>query len=292
MINETKWKFGWYFRLLLSKLNIKRKYKIGKTHIKLDYTHKLPDNLLRFPYYDRFLPHFVKYLPINTSVVDVGANVGDTLVGMVNTNSELEYICIEPDKNFFKDLKNNEQILNKEFKNLKIHTINQFVGKELNNISLKGTLGTKSAKIGGDIKSKQLDKILSEIGINFKDISLIKTDVDGFDYDVIRSANEAILNNPFLYFECQYDNLSQFKNYKSLFLELKNKGYDEFVFFDNFGQYMCKLRNINEINDLLNYLAIQTLHGGTRTLGYYDILTYTHNRDELVSRILKDYIAS
>ena len=38
-------------------------------------------------------------------------------------------------------------------------------------------------------------------GINFKDISLIKTDVDGFDYDVIRSANEAILNNPFLFLE-------------------------------------------------------------------------------------------
>ena len=71
MYNKIIWKLNWYFRKLLTKLNIKRKYLIGNTYIKLDYNHTLPNNQLRFPYYDRFLPHFVKYLPANSSVVDV-----------------------------------------------------------------------------------------------------------------------------------------------------------------------------------------------------------------------------
>ena len=107
MIHKIIQKLNWYFRTLLTKLNIKRKYLIGNSYLKLDYNSRLPDFKSSFLDYDRFLPHFVKYLPANSSVVDVGANVGDTLFEMVNANSNLEYICIEADGNFYKDLKIN-----------------------------------------------------------------------------------------------------------------------------------------------------------------------------------------
>lgn len=294
MYNKIIWKLNWYFRKLLTKLNIKRKYLIGNTYIKLDYNHTLPNYQLRFPYYDRFLPHFVKYLPANSSVVDVGANVGDTLIGMANANANLEYICIEADNNFFNDLKINVLTLLKQFPALKVHTVKQFVGKEIDNIileSTEGAEGTKSAKIGGEIKSKCLDVILSECGIDVKNLSLIKTDVDGFDYDVIRSSYEAMSYKPFIYFECQYKNPQQLDEYRLVFKELKDKGYERFAFFDNYGQYMCKLENIEEIHSLLNYIAKQNFQGGSRTFGYYDILAYSPTSNDLVSSILKDYNA-
>jgi FkbM family methyltransferase len=295
MYNKIIWKLNWYFRKLLTKLNIKRKYPIGNTYIKLDYNHTLPDNQLAFPYYDRFLPHFVKYLPANSSVVDVGANVGDTLIGMANANANLEYICIEADNNFFNDLKINVLTLLKQFPALKVRTVKQFVGKEIDNIileSAEGTGGTKSAKIGGEIRSKCLDVILSECGIDVKNLSLIKTDVDGFDYDVIRSSYEAMSYKPFIYFECQYENPQQLDGYRVVFKELKDKGYERFAFFDNYGQYMCKVESIEEIHSLLSYIAKQNFKGGSRTIGYYDILAYSAASNDLVSRVLKDYNAS
>ena len=292
MIHKIIQKLNWYFRTLLTKLNIKRKYLIGNSYLKLDYNSRLPDFKSSFLDYDRFLPHFVKYLPANSSVVDVGANVGDTLFEMVNANSNLEYICIEADDNFYKDLKINVLTLLKLFPTLKVHTVKQFVGKEIDNISLEtveGAEGSKAAKLGGEIRSKRLDVILSECGIDLKDLLLIKSDVDGFDFDVIRSSYESMSSKPFLYFECQYQNLIQYESYREVFRELKDKGYERFAFFDNFGQYMCKLDSIEEIDDLLSYLSKQMLNGGARTIGYYDILAYTITSDDLVSRVLKDY---
>ena len=54
---------------------------------------------------------FFKILPSNTIVVDVGSNIGDTVVGMSQKNANLEYICIEADKNYYNDLLQNIKVL-------------------------------------------------------------------------------------------------------------------------------------------------------------------------------------
>src|ERR1700733_8209743 len=59
--------------------------------------------------YDRFLPHLVRYLESNTTVIDVGANCGDTLAGMYDANNQLKYLCIEPDDVFFDYLSENAE---------------------------------------------------------------------------------------------------------------------------------------------------------------------------------------
>jgi tRNA G46 methylase TrmB len=50
------------------------------------------------PKYDRFLPHLVKYFnSAKYIVVDIGANVGDSLAGMIEKNSKLNFINPSPD---------------------------------------------------------------------------------------------------------------------------------------------------------------------------------------------------
>jgi len=39
----------------------------------------LPDDLKHHPKYDRFLPHKAKYIKSNESIIDIGANIVDTL---------------------------------------------------------------------------------------------------------------------------------------------------------------------------------------------------------------------
>ncbi len=85
-----------------------------------------------------FLPHLVKYLPKDSVVIDVGANVGDTLAGMASCNRRLNYVCIEASKEFFSDLEKNTELMRNQCKHLSVSLCNTFVGKDINNIRLEG----------------------------------------------------------------------------------------------------------------------------------------------------------
>ena len=157
MIKKFLNKIDWYKRVLLTLFKVKRRYQINNYSIQIDFTHRLPDYQSSHPFYDRFLPHLVKYLPKNSLVIDVGANVGDTLVGMVGNNDKLEYLCIEASKDFFSDLERNVKFLKKINGDLRISLVNEFVGKDIKDVGLYGGGGTKHAVVGGgDIKSKTI----------------------------------------------------------------------------------------------------------------------------------------
>lgn len=228
-------------------------------------------------------------MPNNSIVVDVGSNVGDTVVGMCQKNPNLEYLCIEADKKYFNDLLKNVKKLKTFYPKVIIHTFNKFIGKNMNNVSLKkGTEGTNTSVKGGNIKSFTLSKIMNNFEIN-KTISLLKTDVDGYDYDVIKSSYSRLSKETFLFFECYYENASQYKNFKSFFKELYQKKYDNFAIFDNFGQFICIIDNLPQIYELLSYVFNQNLGKGTRTFFYYDVLAFNNLAKKQVVKIIDDY---
>lgn len=280
-------------RVLLSPLGIKRRYIINNYSIKMGFNHRLPDYQNTHPYYDKFLPHIVQYLPNNTLVIDVGANVGDTLVGMLGTNDNLEYLCIEASDDFFFDLKKNVQFLISQNDKLHITIINEFVGRDVTDVSLEGKGGTKHAVMdGGDIKSKSMTSIFSDLAIDSSRLSLLKTDVDGFDWDVIRSSFEVLQHNPYVYFECEYDNLDKLESYKELFSEMVSIGYTNFAFFDNFGQFIVSTDNLTIVEELLDYVKRQKFNNSTRTYHYYDVLAYPQDKCDDVDLIIAEYHAN
>ena len=276
--------------LLLDILDIKRDYNVNKYSIKISYLHKLNYLQEYHPYYDKFLSYIVKYLPVNSVVVDIGAHIGDTLVNMVSGNSKLNYICIEADKKFFLQLEENIKILKKQNSKLRIKAINEYVGLKINNISLVGSNYTKRAlPEAGSIKSKSLTKILNELKIESSSLSLIKTDADGFDWDIINSSNVLLGNCPYLYFECYHSDKYQLENYKILFKKLKKMKYNNFLFFDNFGKNICSINNLRNIYELLDYTKLQPNNKSQLAIIYYDILAYSNNNANIVEKIIKEY---
>jgi len=283
-------KIDWYKRILLTSFGVKRAYQINNYSIQIDFNHRLPDYQRDNPFYDRFLPHLVKYLPDNTLVIDVGANVGDTLVGMLGNNDRLEYFCIEASDDFFADLKKNVQSLKAQNAQLQISIVNEFVGRDITDVGLDGQGGTKHAVVGGgNIKSKTMISILSDLAVEHSRLSLLKTDVDGFDWDVIRSSYEVLKHNPYVYFECQYDNLEQLESYRELFSEMVAIGYSKFAFFDNFGQFILSTDNLTEVDELLDYVKRQNFHNSTRTYFYYDVLAYPIEKSREADSIIAEY---
>ena len=279
----------WYPRTFLTYFGLKRKYRINNYSIQIDFDHRLPYYQNSHPFYDKFLPHLVQYLPKNSLVIDVGANVGDTLVGMLAHNDQLHYLCIEASDHFFSDLKKNINSLRTQNSELNISIVNEFVGKNITNISLDGKDGTKHAAAVGDIKAKTMISILSELGLESLSLSLLKTDVDGFDWDVISASYEVLSHKPYVYFECEYFNLEQLASYEKLFSEMISKGYSKFAFFDNFGQFILSTEKLTEIKDLLYYVKRQNFFKSSRTYYYYDVLAFSSDKYEKVEALIADY---
>lgn len=214
LINDLVHKFILKFRV---RFNIDQKHSIGGVYVDLPADHMLPVYQKKFQNYDRFVPHLVKSLPKESIVLDVGANVGDTAAAMVAANSSLKYICIEGDSDFYKYLIKNIMKIQKVYPQSYIDPRQYLVGTPKGSVALEGSGGTKHA-IASDGASAQfavpLDRIVPEE--DSQRISLIKIDVDGYDHEVIESANTLLsVNEPLVYFECYYDNRDQFEAYKS-----------------------------------------------------------------------------
>jgi hypothetical protein len=119
---------------------------------------------------------------------------------------------------------------------------------------------------------------------------LLKTDVDGFDYDVIDSAELLLTSqHPMIFFECFYNAEYQMLGYKKTIDWLKAIGYVNYTVFDNFGQVIVRTYDIEQVFQLMNYVWQQNTNSATRTIAYYDILAITENDIDLVNKVLCDY---
>jgi FkbM family methyltransferase len=277
-------------RKLRTAFNIPIEYSYGTFSISLPPDHMLPEYQRSHPNYDRFLPHLVKHLNDSDIVIDIGANVGDTLAAMYQANRNLRYICIEPDDVFFKHLSDNIERIRSAGHKIDVAAIKALVGKSVSALSLEGKGGTKHAVVGanGGIRSEPLDKLIDQSSIG--SVRLLKTDVDGFDWDVIDSSTTVIQSSkPLIYFELQYDNVSQYNGYLNTIDELYKNGYTDWFVFDNYGSLMLKADKLETLKQLMLYVLKQNISKSTRTIFYFDVLAVQKNDAAFVDNLLKTY---
>jgi FkbM family methyltransferase len=204
-------------------------YYISSYKIKIPSSSKLPDYQRLYPLYDRFLPVLAKNLNMDGIIVDVGANVGDTLIAMMQ-RCDNNFVCIEPSNFFFRYLEENVQRLSTGDKK-RVQLIQALVGSGSFSGVLQKQQGT--AKVILDMNSKDsscaglpatcepnilkynnLDGLIQ----SHSDVILLKSDVDGYDFDVIASAKRILLESePILFFENQIDNDFQYVEFNKFY---------------------------------------------------------------------------
>lgn len=273
-------------------------YRIGKYTIVLPTDHKLPEYEKRFRQYDRFLPHLASYMGSKSIIIDVGANCADTVAAMADRNPELQFLCVEADNIFFEYLTENIKKINIISPGINIIAVNALAGKNINDVVMVGTNGTKSvtkpdtvSAKSSILSSKTLDAITISSGFSLDNVSLIKVDTDGYDYDVIISAEQVITqSHPLLFFECQFIDETQKSNFESLFFYLQSIGYIRWAVFDNFGALMMRASSITEIFQLMDYIWLQNCGKSARTVYYLDIFASTQATEAKMDNILNTYI--
>ena len=125
-------------------------------------------------------------------------------------------------------------------------------GKLIGNHGTKTLLeNSKNSDANKVIKSKKLDEII--IKYNIKNISLIKCDVDGYDYNVILSGMNYIKKyTPYLFFEYHKLNESSQVNYINIINILFDIGYKNWTILNNYGKIIFKKINKYDLTTLIN----------------------------------------
>jgi FkbM family methyltransferase len=249
---------------------------MGHLNMLLPAEHLLRHYKERFPKYDRFLPILASYLPYSSSVIDVGSNIGDTAIAMYSQNRNLIFHCFEPDKRFFRYLKFNTRNHKKSF-----FLYRTFVTSEAVAMKLDGRNGTRWRSNQEDWKTSatSLDSIFANSASG--QISLLKSDVDGWDFDVVNSAFNLIdQHKPLLFLEIYTKDLSTLEKYMEVFDLLSQKGYVNGYFFKNTGELCMKLP-LEKAREFLTSNLVP--HKGFRHATYFDILCSTENNDSIAS---------
>lgn len=288
MVEVLNQKLAALWDALRTKANILDEHQCGSFGIQLPPGHGLPRYQAGHKQYDRFLPMLVTHIDSGT-VIDVGANVGDSLAAMISANGSLHYLCVEPDPCFFRLLVSNIERIKAVKSGAKIHSVNALAGRAVTNVALEGSAGTKHAVLGsGTHASRSIDQIVDEVKLPL--VRLLKSDVDGFDFDVLDSADAVIESvQPLLYFECQYFNQDQRNSYLRTIERLAAKGYSDWSVFDNFGALMLRTTDLNVLQQLIEYVWHQNLGASTRTIHYFDILACSQQNKSVVDLALAEY---
>jgi len=277
--------------LIFKILRISHIYRLDNFKMILPAEHMLPFYRSKYSRYDKFLPFLAKYFEDGDLIIDVGANIGDTFIQMFLVNNKLNFICIEPDPRFFKYLSINIKRLERISNMISVQPIQKLVGTQTDNAHLIGKGGTKHAILSNVPSSLGsyclLDSLLSDT--NKKRVKLLKIDTDGYDWDVLNSSKEIILqSHPLIYFEIFAENVSVYKNYCDSIAFLSLQGYKDYFVFDNFGGFIAKL-NWEGLDSLMKYVLKQNEGIATRTIHYFDVLTCLKVDSTLTEEILDKY---
>ncbi len=257
-------------------------HEVGGVLLELPAEHLLPAYQAAHPLYDRFLPHLTALLASGDAVLDIGANVGDSLAAMLAGQGALQVLAVEPDEAFFACLGRNAERLRARHPQARLTLVQALVGRDAQPMVLLGDAGTRHAVPAPEGAQavqhpRRLDALLAEAPASFSSrLRLIKCDVDGQDAEVLASGEACIARRrPLLFFECQAADAARRDALLAVVARLFEAGYAAAQAFDNFGCALPGAVDLPALARLLDAVLEQDAGRAPRTMHYIDLLLGT-----------------
>lgn len=237
--------------------------------LKMPISHRLPIYLERFRFYDR-LPHrladFVRDRHGPLRCIDVGANIGDSIAAFHPQPAD-RFLAIEPNPRFNRLLRENwgggDQVT------LVADICSAKATEEA--FTIHETGGTASIVADGaglTMRARPLDEIVQEHAFA-RQANILKIDTDGHDFAVLSGAGRLIARQrPAVLFECDvWGNPQYVEDCLSTLEGFRDRGYDGFLVYDNYGQLMGR-HSLHELGPFKQLLFYQL----TGPFYYFDLL--------------------
>jgi FkbM family methyltransferase len=248
-------------------------YQVGSIALQLPLSHRLPYIRRDFPLYSSNIGRIgaavhEKYPDL--SLVDIGANVGDT-VAIVRQGAHYPILCVEGSTDYLPLLHRNVETLGD------VEIEEAFVGGE------SGPVGARVRMVGGTahlervgleqgtITLRSLDEVLARHP-RFGTAKLLKSDTDGMDCQIIAGAADYLAaGRPVVFFEYDPDLTARSgATAIRVFDVLEASGYRHALVYDNYGDLMLLL-DMKDKRLLSDIDAFFSGRGGRR---YADICAF------------------
>lgn len=266
--------------------------KIGKYKLVANENHAIEEYLNRYPHYARNIARIAKIIESkypHFKIIDIGANIGDTIALIRSEGVSQETHCIEGEPRYFEILRQNQI----KFEN--VFSYNIFLGEssKISNINTATTEGTSriievdkrnlmNVQSKSDPKMMRLDDFIQKYSID--NIKLLKIDTDGYDFKIIRSGLKCISNQkPIIFME--YSNYHLTANKEDgidTLTKLEKLGYNKIIYYDNCGRFLLatELDKVSLLKHLYNYTANKE-----GAITYYD-LCIVHSEDNQLADLI------
>lgn len=223
------------------------------------------------------------------TVIDIGANVGDT-IAVIKSAIELPVIAVEGDDTSYSFLERNT------IQFLDITLIKEFLGEQRQTLSVSMEKGGWNNTLvptengGQQLTLKTLDEVLEERQLMSRRLKLLKIDCEGFDTIIIRGSGELLLKHkPVIFFEYNRTNMDAIKeDGLGTLLALEKFGYHSVIFFDNRGRYL--LTTAISQKELIRELH-QYADENNSEIAYYDICLFHDEDKDMAAQFVKGEIA-
>ena len=263
----------------------------GEFMLQCDESHHLPRILAMVPDFGRPLAELVLALEVaSPSVIDVGANIGDTALLLARFAPGTRVLCIEGDRRFIPDLTvNTSQIRNVTIAEAILADRTYTAHGQFTSLARQGGTAHITLDQSGDaLEMQTLDHVLGRYP-EFASPDVIKVDTDGFDPAILRGAACTLRTaRPVAFYEWDpfsYDAAGESDLGHAEFLT--DLGYNEFLFFTNIGEPMLRVRNPGrEVwESLAHYSRVRHSKNGL----YYDVAAFPGERQECCERLWRRY---
>ena len=266
---------------------------IGRYRIQLPAESRLLEYRERYKRYDSALGEIAriaqsKYPQLHA--IDIGANVGDT-AALIRRHADIPVLCVEGDPAVIPILRQNaEQFGNEvEIEPSFVGPEGQFVDERRIADAGRNASLHEAVRRTGQLPFRSLKTLLANHR-RFASAKLLKVDTEGFDFRILRSSLEWLgAARPLIFFE--YDpsfTPSEPTAGIDTLMALVGIGYEHFVFYDNFGNFILSLRGVehDHFRELDRYLLANRKAG---TVVYYFDVCAVHGDDADLAQAIRSH---
>jgi FkbM family methyltransferase len=266
-------------------------YELEGSLVRLPLSHPLPYTRSRFPEYSLAVGEIAGSLHArrdhNLRIVDVGANVGDTLAIIRSKAPTAVVLCIEGEPAFANLLRQNADALGP------VIIEETLVGPGYAEATMAaGRHGTASLVVGvGEHRTEALPDVLMRHP-GFERADLVKIDTDGYDIPILIGAGRWLAERlPVLFFEHDlylHRVVTGEMASPRVLDHLAEWGYHYLTVFSNQGEHVLSTGELKGggLNDVLHYFS------GRSDRRYCDIVAYAERDRDVWEQVRDQALAS